>query len=82
MMKIVWVGFHLEGVIAYKALAKKYNIFATICLTSESARKRSGFANYKNLSEIYKITYFEINHINEVSTIKLLKGFYEKKENI
>lgn len=72
MIKIVWVGFHIEGVVAFKALASKYNIIATICLTTESAVKRSGVANYKSLSEINKINYFEINHINDLSTIKLL----------
>ena len=72
MMKIVWVSFHTEGVLAFKALARKNNLIATISLTGESAFKRSGVANYERLSQIYNIDYYEIDHINDLSTIKLL----------
>jgi methionyl-tRNA formyltransferase len=74
MIKIVWVGFHMEGVPAYKALAINHHIIATLSLTTDSAKRRSGVANYKVLSKINKINYFEISNINDSHTLELLSN--------
>lgn len=74
MINIVWVGFHIEGVLAFKAIANNYNIVATLSLTTNVAKRRSGVANYRVLSEKNEINYYEISNINDSNTVELLNN--------
>jgi methionyl-tRNA formyltransferase len=71
--KIVWIGFHLEGLLAFTAIAKKYNIVAAFGLRDDAAAKRSAVADYKRLCKIYKVSYYEVSQINDDDSVKLVK---------
>ena len=72
-MKIFCVGFHMEGVEAFDFLAKNYDVVGLMTLNSNAASKRSGVFNFESFSEEAKIPYYEVKHINDQSSIEILK---------
>jgi methionyl-tRNA formyltransferase len=73
-MKIVWVGFHLEGKEALEQIAKGYNVVAAISLEPEAASKRSGVIGYKEIAQRLGISYHEVKHINDELSLSLIKS--------
>lgn len=66
-MKIVWVGFHMEGLDAFRAVAKSTNfeIVACISLNESQKAKRSGDVDYSSACKDLNISYHEVDHIND-----------------
>lgn len=73
-MKIFCVGFHMEGVEAFEFLADNYNVVGLMTLNDEAASKRSGVFNFKSFSEAAKVPYYEVKHINDESSVEILKN--------
>lgn len=72
-MRIFCVGFHIEAVEAFDFLAKNYNVVGLMTLESDAASKRSGVFNFKSFAENTNTPYFEVKHINDKSSIEILK---------
>lgn len=73
-MRIIWIGFHLEGIPAFKALIEeRYTITSCISLNEEQKKKRSGAVDYETIAKNNNIKYIEIKHINERDSINLIK---------
>lgn len=73
-MKIFCVGFHMEAVEAFEFLAKNYNVVGLMTLESATASIRSGVFNFKSFSEKTKTPYYEVKHINDKTSIEILKA--------
>ena len=73
MIKIFCVGFHIEGVKAFQYLAENYSIVGFMTLNIEESNKRSGVFSYESFCEKYKLPYYEVNHINDQSSISTLR---------
>lgn len=72
-MRIGWIGFHREGVLALKSLLEQgVRLEAVITLHPTLAAKRSGAADFTSLCQHYNIPLFEIANINDKDSIKLL----------
>lgn len=74
-MKIFCVGFHMEGVEAFDFLTKNYNVVGLMTLNTIAASKRSGVFNFKTFSEEAKVPYYEVKHINDKSSVEILKNY-------
>ena len=74
-MKIFCVGFHMEGVKAFDFLTKNYNVVGLLTLNTKAASKRSGVFNFKTFSEEAKVPYYEVKHINDKSSVEILKNY-------
>ena len=72
-MKIFCVGFHMEGVEAFKFLSENYNVTGLMTLNEEAASKRSGVFDFREFSDNKQIPYYEVKHINDDSSIEILK---------
>lgn len=72
-MKIFCVGFHMEGVEAFKFLSENYNVTGLMTLNEEAASKRSGVFDFREFSDNKQISYYEVKHINDDSSIEILK---------
>ncbi|WP_082868054.1 methionyl-tRNA formyltransferase [Tenacibaculum ovolyticum] len=73
-MKIFCVGFHMEGVEAFDFLAKNYNVVGLMTLNTDTASKRSGVFNFQSFSEEANIPYYEVKHINDESSVEIIKN--------
>jgi len=73
-MKIFFVGFHIEGVKAFDFLTKNYNVVGLMTLNTDAASKRSGAFNFKTFSEEAKLPYYQVKHINDKSSVEILKN--------
>lgn len=71
--RIIWIGFHVEGLLAFTAIAEKYNIVAAFGLTDDASSKRSAVADYKRLCKIYKTPYYEVSQINKDDSVILIE---------
>ena len=72
-MKIFCIGFHMEGVEAFDFLTKNYNVVGLMTLNEQAACKRSGVFDFREFSNEKKIPYYEVKHINDSSSIEVLK---------
>lgn len=74
-MRILWVGFHVEGIPAFKAITDG-NWYIVGCISLDEGRKakRSGSADYSELCRAHNIPYYEVAHINDHSTVEIIKG--------
>lgn len=74
MLRIGWIGFHLEGILALEAaLEEGYQIEAVITLTPDRAAKRSGAASYGPICQRFDISLYEVDNINRESSVDLLR---------
>lgn len=72
-MRIGWVGFHVEGVPALRALLEGgVAVEAVLSLKPEEAAKRSGAADYRRLCGHYVVPLYEIKNINDEGAVRLL----------
>src|SRR5262245_60634907 len=73
MMRIGWIGFHLEGIPALECvLDKGWPVAAVITLKPERAAKRSGAVDYRALCHRYGVGLYEVDNINDEPAIELL----------
>lgn len=74
-MRIVWIGFHEEGIKAFKGvLSEGIRIQAFFTLNSDGMKKRSGATNeYKEVCIKNKIPYCEIDSIKGDVAYSLIK---------
>ncbi len=72
--RIVWVGFHQEGEIAFENLIKSdANIVGVITLTKEEMDKRSGSIEYSQLCADTTIPAYEVSNINSDESLEIIK---------
>ncbi|MDB4420606.1 methionyl-tRNA formyltransferase [Akkermansiaceae bacterium] len=72
-MKLFLVGYHLEGIQAFEFLTKNYNVVGLMTLSNDAASKRSGAFNVKLFSVQAKVSYHEVKHINDESSVEIIK---------
>jgi methionyl-tRNA formyltransferase len=73
-MRIGWVGFHMEGVSALRALLERgIHLEGVLTLPPELGSKKSGAADYKSLCAESGVALYEIANINDAQSIALLK---------
>ena len=72
-MRIIWIGFHIEGLDAFIDVSSRYNVVAFLTLKQELLEKRSANMSYKKYVQSRNIEYHEISHINSEDSINLCK---------
>jgi len=73
-MRIGWVGFHIEGLLALRGLLERgFPLEAVITLKPDLAAKRSGAADYGVLCRQFGVPLYEIANINDDESLSLLK---------
>jgi methionyl-tRNA formyltransferase len=76
MMRVGWIGFHVEGLQALRALVEcGVPIEAVITLSEEAAARRSGSGNaqYRTLCRRLGLRLHEVESINDAASIELLQ---------
>lgn len=75
-VKIGWVGVHAEGISALESVcAAGYDVMGFVTLRQEKADRRCGSGSYENICQQFQIPIHEIDHINDASTVQLLKSW-------
>lgn len=73
-MRLAWIGFHTEGLLALEALLKgAHPPEAVITLTVEELAKRSGGVGLDELCSRYKVALHKIRNINHAGSVQLLE---------
>ena len=73
--RILWIGFHKEGKIAFEKLLKSdTNIVGVITLTKEEREKRSGSIDYNLLCADTTIPVYEVSKINSDTSLDIIKN--------
>lgn len=72
---IAWVGFHIEGLLAFKKTIRKgYNISVFITLSDKELAKRSApESEYISICQEYQIPVLKVDHINTEEVIHSIK---------
>jgi methionyl-tRNA formyltransferase len=74
--RIGWVGFHVEGVPALRAVLEAgASVAGVVTLTPEKAALRSGVADYHALCAPFDVPVHEVASINDESAVALLRAF-------
>ena len=74
-MRIVWIGFHVEGLPALAALLDAgIRPEAVVTLAPEAAARRSGSGDYRRLCERAGLRLFEVENINDAAARTLLES--------
>lgn len=64
-MRIGWIGFHVEGILALRALLRlEAPVVGVITLSPAAAMRMSGVADYAALCRQYGVPMFEVDDIN------------------
>jgi methionyl-tRNA formyltransferase len=72
-MRIGWVGFHIEGLPALRAVLEQgIPVEAFITLAPERAAKRSGATDYTSLCREFHVPIYQIANINDHTSRQLL----------
>ena len=76
MIKIVWIGFHEEGLKAFgKVLKQGHIVSGFITLTEEALSKRSaGSRKYKHICQEYGVPFYTIDTIKGDEAYRIIKG--------
>lgn len=73
-MRIVWIGFHVEGVDALRALLKEgYQVQGIVTLAAKEVAKRSGAADYPSVAQEFDVPLYPVSNINDEESIRLLE---------
>lgn len=73
-MRIGWIGFHMEGLLALRAVLERgFPLKAVITLKPDLRAQKSGAADYWPLCSEYNIPFFQVADINDNESISLLK---------
>jgi methionyl-tRNA formyltransferase len=73
-MRIVWIGFHMEGKKALEEVSKNNKVVACISLNNAST-KRSGVLDYSVIALQLGIPYHEVSHINDDESVELIRKY-------
>jgi methionyl-tRNA formyltransferase len=76
-MRIGWIGFHVEGLLALRALVERgVAIEAVVSLRPEIAASRSGNGSgeYRTLCKRLRLRLHEVDSINDVTSVELLRA--------
>lgn len=74
-MRIGWLGFHLEGIPALRAVLKAgHAVECVMTLEHEQLRKRSGSVDYGPLCIEHSVPLHRIRNINHESSLELLSA--------
>jgi methionyl-tRNA formyltransferase len=74
MLRIGWIGFHMEGLPALQAVLEQgIPVQAVLTLNEEQFAKRSGGVNYGPLTRRYGVPLYKIGNINDDESVKLLR---------
>ena len=72
-IKIVWIGFHEEGIPAFCHVAEQYGIEAFITLDEATLAKRSaGTRQYHDICEKYKIPSYLVQSIKDENSFRII----------
>jgi methionyl-tRNA formyltransferase len=64
-MRIGWIGFHMEGVPALRAVLEQgFPIVGIVTLSAAAAARRSGAADYTTIGREFGIPVFEVDDVN------------------
>jgi methionyl-tRNA formyltransferase len=77
IMRVGWIGFHVEGIPALRALVEcGVTVEAVITLGQEAAARRSGngSAQYRALCQRFGVRLHEVESINDAGSIELLRA--------
>ena len=73
-MRIGWVGFHVEGLLALRALLEQgVRLEAVLTLREDQAAKRSGAADYGPLCREFGVPLHEVVNINDEHSLNLIR---------
>jgi methionyl-tRNA formyltransferase len=75
-MRVGWIGFHVEGLMALRALVEcGVTIEGVVTLGQEAAAQRSGSGStqYRTLCERFGLRLHEVESINDADSIELLR---------
>jgi methionyl-tRNA formyltransferase len=73
-VRIGWIGFHLEGVPALRAVVEHgYRVEGVLTLTPAAAAPRSGAADYAGLCRQLGLTLFEVDDVNGPAGLAALR---------
>src|SRR4051794_11319961 len=74
MLRIGWIGFHMEGIPALKAVLEQGTpVQAVITLNEQQLGKRSAAADYGPLTRRYGVPLHKVANINDGESIRLLR---------
>lgn len=72
--RIGWIGFHVEGLDALRALlSRQAPVAAVVTLTPEAAERRCGAADYTPLCREYGVPVHYVQNINDDAAVALLR---------
>ena len=73
-MRIGWIGFHMEGMPALRALLERgIQVEGVLTLRPDLAAKKSGATDYKSLCAEFGVSLYEIANINDEGSMALLE---------
>jgi methionyl-tRNA formyltransferase len=73
VMRIGWIGFHMEGIPALRAVLERgFPIVAIITLSSEASARLSGQYDYSAVGHEFGIPVFEVDNINSEASLRTL----------
>lgn len=73
-MRIGWIGFHMEGLLALQdLLAKGVKLEGVITLSPGAAVRRSGAADYRSLCADTSVPLYSVHDINDRTALALLR---------
>ena len=74
-MRIGWVGFHMEALLALRAVLEAgYNVVGVITLRPEKAAKRSGWVEYDSICKEFGVPLYKISNINDPDAVEMLRS--------
>lgn len=74
-MKILWIGYHEEGISAFRNISEIYGIDAFITLEDAAFANRSaGTREYSEICTKYNIQYFTVDTIKSENAYKIIKA--------
>ncbi|HWO90960.1 MAG TPA: methionyl-tRNA formyltransferase, partial [Methylomirabilota bacterium] len=72
-MRIGWIGFHMEGIPALRAVLERgFPIVAIVTLSSEASARLSGPYDYSAIGQEFGIPVFEVDNINSETSLRTL----------
>lgn len=74
-MRIGWIGFHMEGITALRAVLEAgFPIVGIITLSPAAGARRSGVSDYSTIGQEFGIPVFEVDDVNSEEGLATLAG--------
>ena len=75
-VKLGWIGIHEEGIPALDAVCSAgYQVQGVMTLAKAAAADRAGSACYADICRPYHLPVYEVNHVNEDSSLEILRAW-------